>query len=216
MRDGYPFDHFDKLIKEAKRANDDQQAAKYIDWIEATFGRTYAEIARKAWQQSRNIDAIDEAIEHFERQQAEKARLDDIVEAPPPVHGSARWATLSELKRSGHMVPGKVWADFSDRIRFNKVHIAEEDMAIDKQDSYIAWRGEGHLLTCGTTRSGKASAQIVPNLISYCGSVVVNDPKGELWELTAGSRYVNGSKVFKIAPFDDDTDRTELGRRWVL
>ena len=42
------------------------------------------------------------------------------------------------------------------------------------------WAGESHLLTVAPTRTGKATMQIIPNLLHYKGSAVVLDPKGEL------------------------------------
>lgn len=46
----------------------------------------------------------------------------------------------------------------------------------------------GHVLVVGGTRSGKTVGVIVPSLLSWPASVVVFDPKGELWRLTAGFR----------------------------
>jgi type IV secretion system protein VirD4 len=43
-------------------------------------------------------------------------------------------------------------------------------------------------LVTGGTRSGKGRGHIVPSLLSWGGSVLVHDPKGELWRLTAGWR----------------------------
>ena len=43
-------------------------------------------------------------------------------------------------------------------------------------------------LVTGGTRSGKGRGHIVPSLLSWGGSVLVHDPKGELWRITAGWR----------------------------
>lgn len=43
----------------------------------------------------------------------------------------------------------------------------------------LIYDGEGHLLTVGSTRSGKGVVAIIPNLLSYTDSVIVIDPKGE-------------------------------------
>jgi type IV secretion system protein VirD4 len=58
----------------------------------------------------------------------------------------------------------------------------------------------GHLLTVAPTGQGKSATQIVENLRRYTGWVVVLDPKGELYDLTARHRRRMG-KVYRLAPF---------------
>jgi len=43
-------------------------------------------------------------------------------------------------------------------------------------------------LVTGGTRSGKGRGHVVPSLLSWSESVLVHDPKGELWRVTAGWR----------------------------
>lgn len=43
-------------------------------------------------------------------------------------------------------------------------------------------------LVTGGTRSGKGRGHVVPTLLSWTDSVLVHDPKGELWRVTAGWR----------------------------
>jgi type IV secretion system protein VirD4 len=43
-------------------------------------------------------------------------------------------------------------------------------------------------LVTGGTRSGKGRGHVVPSLLSWTGSTLVHDPKGELWLTTAGWR----------------------------
>lgn len=43
-------------------------------------------------------------------------------------------------------------------------------------------------LVTGGTRSGKGRGHVVPTLLSWTASVLVHDPKGELWRLSAGWR----------------------------
>ena len=68
------------------------------------------------------------------------------------------------------------------------------------------FEGDGHLLTIAPTRSGKGVAAVIPNLLFYTGSMVVNDIKGENYAVTADWRRRMGQRVLKFAPFDDDTD----------
>lgn len=56
-------------------------------------------------------------------------------------------------------------------------------------------------LVTGGTRSGKGRGHVVPTLLSWPRSVLVHDPKGELWTLTAGWR-ARFSHAFFLAPRD--------------
>ena len=59
-----------------------------------------------------------------------------------------------------------------------------------------------HLLTVAPAGAGKSVASIIPNLKSFLGSVVVIDPKGDLYEQTAKFRRERlGHKVFRFDPF---------------
>ena len=56
----------------------------------------------------------------------------------------------------------------------------------------IGVRSEQHMLTVAGSRSGKGVSAIIPNLLTYRGSVVAIDPKGELATLTAARRATGG------------------------
>jgi type IV secretion system protein VirD4 len=56
-------------------------------------------------------------------------------------------------------------------------------------------------LVTGGTRSGKGRGHVVPSLLNWGGSVLVHDPKRELWTLTAGWR-AGFSHVLYLDPRD--------------
>ena len=75
----------------------------------------------------------------------------------------------------------------------------------------IHYSGARHLLTVAPTRSGKGVASIVPNLLTYEGSVFVIDPKGENAMITAPRRGRGdqargipglGQSVFLVDPWN--------------
>jgi type IV secretion system protein VirD4 len=69
--------------------------------------------------------------------------------------------------------------------------------------SFLRYAGEGHLVTVAPTRSGKGTGAIIPNLLTYPGSVVVTDPKGENYAVTARRRArAFGQAVRALDPFD--------------
>jgi type IV secretion system protein VirD4 len=137
-----------------------------------------------------------------EEQRIERERLDQTLANPPPVHGSAKWATASELAQAGLLQPLRHYDSPSSLLlgSFRDPELANAEAG------QLHWDGEGHLLTVAPTRSGKSTTTIVPNLVRYKGSCVVLDPKGELYRDTAAWRRHNVGPVYRIAPFEKDTD----------
>lgn len=64
-----------------------------------------------------------------------------------------------------------------------------------------------HILCLGPTGSGKSAAYFIPNLLALPdhASVVVSDPKGELFEKTARHALNRGKKVLVFSPFKTST-----------
>ena len=84
-------------------------------------------------------------------------------------YGSARWATAREIDRAG--LHGDVGV-FLGRLR----------------GRYLRHEGPEHVMAFAPTRSGKGVGLVVPTLLSWTGSAVIHDIKGENWQLTAGWR----------------------------
>jgi type IV secretion system protein VirD4 len=84
-------------------------------------------------------------------------------------YGSARWATRKEIRAAGLLDPdGIVLGRFG-------------------QD-YLRHHGPEHVLCVAPTRSGKGVGLVIPTLLTWPGSAIVHDIKGENWQLTAGWR----------------------------
>ncbi|HEX4628012.1 MAG TPA: type IV secretory system conjugative DNA transfer family protein, partial [Gemmatimonadales bacterium] len=60
---------------------------------------------------------------------------------------------------------------------------------------------EGHVLTVAPTRAGKGVSCVIPNLLDHPGSVLVTDPKGENYAVTAAWRRGVGQAVHAFDPF---------------
>jgi type IV secretory pathway TraG/TraD family ATPase VirD4 len=58
-----------------------------------------------------------------------------------------------------------------------------------------------HIVTMATTRSGKGLSCIIPNLLTWPGSALVIDPKGENAAVTARARRQLGQSVHIVDPF---------------
>lgn len=66
----------------------------------------------------------------------------------------------------------------------------------------LRYDGDGHLLTLAPTGAGKGVGPIMTNLLSYPGSVVVTDPKGENYAVTRRWREEGlGHEVVAFDPF---------------
>lgn len=88
-------------------------------------------------------------------------------------YGSARWAELREVKAAGLLGP--------DGVVLGKLG-----------DAYLRHDGPEHVLCFAPTRSGKGVGLVVPTLLTWPGSAIVHDIKGENWQLTAGFRAKHG------------------------
>ncbi len=84
-------------------------------------------------------------------------------------YGSARWADEDEVRRAGLLAPDGVVLG-----RFERCYLRHD--------------GPEHVLCFAPTRSGKGVGLVVPTLLTWPGSAIVHDIKGENWTLTAGWR----------------------------
>ena len=68
--------------------------------------------------------------------------------------------------------------------------------------AYLKFDSNTHILYFAPTRSGKGVGFVIPNLLTYTSSMIVNDLKGENYELTAGYRAKMGQKIYYFNPTD--------------
>lgn len=59
-----------------------------------------------------------------------------------------------------------------------------------------------NVLMVAPTRAGKGVGFVTPNALTFPGSMVVLDVKGEIWDETSRARAQQGDKVFRFAPLD--------------
>ena len=67
---------------------------------------------------------------------------------------------------------------------------------------YITSKVFPHALIVAPTGRGKTSGFVIPNLLTWQGSAVTLDVKGECFEATARHRAAQGDKVYRFAPTD--------------
>lgn len=77
-----------------------------------------------------------------------------------------------------------------------------------RKGKYLVAKRFPHALIVAPTGRGKTTGFVIPNLLTWEGSAVVLDVKGECFEATARHRHGNGDKVFRFAPTDFEDRRT--------
>jgi type IV secretion system protein VirD4 len=105
------------------------------------------------------------------------------------LHGSAHWASATEVERSGLLGKGNgVYVGGWKDVRANRIQ-------------YLRHDGPEHILAFAPTRSGKGVGLVLPTLLSWPHSALVYDIKGENWALTSGWRKQEaGNHVIKFEP----------------
>jgi type IV secretion system protein VirD4 len=100
-------------------------------------------------------------------------------------YGSARWAELREVQAASLLGPDGV-------VLGRYAH------------DYLRHDGPEHVLCFAPTRSGKGVGLVIPSLLTWPGSAIVHDIKGENWQLTAGFRARHG----RVLLFDPTNARS--------
>jgi type IV secretion system protein VirD4 len=99
----------------------------------------------------------------------------------PTSQGSAQWGSPRTLESAGGFILGRGTGRRSPLVRYS---------------------GDAHLLTMAPTGAGKGVSCVMPTLLDYPGSILVIDPKGENYAVTAAYRRVIRQRVVALDPFD--------------
>lgn len=106
-------------------------------------------------------------------------------DAAKAAHGTARFATGADL-RAADLVSGEGVVLGCRRTLFGLTPLTD--------------RSEDHVLLMMSTGAGKTTGPIASTLLNTNSPALVLDPKGELWELTAGWRRQQGQHVVRFDP----------------
>jgi type IV secretion system protein VirD4 len=98
----------------------------------------------------------------------------------PTSQGSARWGSSRHLESPLGYIVGRGTGRHAPLLRYD---------------------GDAHLLTLAPTGAGKGVSCVIPTLLSYSGSILVIDPKGENYAVTAAYRRSIGHDVVALDPF---------------
>ena len=122
------------------------------------------------------------------------------------IFGTARWGTKKDLKKAGllqlkggmilgQLAGAKVYAKY-DQIKDSII------LHLKKPSQKIIQSGIYNTVLSAPTRSGKGVSSVITTLLSYSGSVIVLDFKGENFNYTSGFRSKFG-KVYRWEPTGD-------------
>jgi len=122
------------------------------------------------------------------------------------IFGTARWGNKRDLKKAGllqkegGMVLGQlIDAELSADYNFEKKSVI---LDLQKPSEKIVQGGIYNTLLSAPTRSGKGVSSVMPTCLSYPGSMIILDFKGESFKYTSGFRKKFG-KVYRWDPTGD-------------
>lgn len=122
------------------------------------------------------------------------------------LYGTARWGNEKDLKEFGlcekHGVVLAMQNDAESEAIVNKA--GNFALKIHKPSELVCHAGTSHTLLIAPTRSGKGVGLIVPTCVTYRESMIIFDPKGELYNMTGGYRS-KFSHVIKFSPVQMET-----------
>ena len=110
--------------------------------------------------------------------------------------GETHWQTAREMKRNGFF--GSVGTGF----------ILGKMGKPGSRANLITSKVFPHALIVAPTGRGKTTGFTIPNMLTFKGSAVVLDVKGEIFDATARHRAGEGDKVYRFAPTDWQNNRT--------
>ena len=134
------------------------------------------------------------------------SRAKTLITAQDSDPNSARWATKKDLVEAG-LLQGKggvVLGQLSDakvKVRYDNTKDSVI-MKLVKPSQKLIQSGIYNTILSAPTRSGKGVSTGIPTLLSYPGSVIVLDFKGENFDYSAGFRSKFG-KVYRFEPTGD-------------
>ncbi|MCQ0990548.1 type IV secretory system conjugative DNA transfer family protein [Jiella marina] len=131
-------------------------------------------------------------------------------------HGSARWARGREVWWSG------AWG-------------GRAGLIVGKyRGRFLRFKSEGYALIFARTRSGKGAGIVIPNLLTWPGSVICTDPKAENLAITGRDRARRGEvfslnvitpelsdsfnplQMIRVGTFHEADDATEIAKLLVI
>lgn len=128
------------------------------------------------------------------------------------VHGSQELADVRDRKIFEHDKATEEWPcpEWCERVEDDNLILTKNTkVAASKNPDYTIEREcpNRHIFIMGTSGRGKSYSLVGPNIMQLNGSLVISDPKGELFRLYAAFLEAHGYKVELLGLRDEDTIR---------
>lgn len=121
------------------------------------------------------------------------------------LYGTARWATVRDLRRNGLLFgKGVICGQTANALLRADARTGTTKYRLLRSSRIISHVGETSTLMVAPSRSGKGVSTVIPTLLSWEGSVIVFDPKAENWHITAGFRRAF-SHTLRFSPVIKDS-----------
>lgn len=124
------------------------------------------------------------------------------------LYGTAKWADDKDMKKAGLVEDyGVVLAQLQGadvRASVNKKS-GSLVLSLKKMSKLVCASSDTNFLMIAPSRSGKGVGSLIPTLLRFLYSMIIFDPKGELFNITAGFRR-KFSHVLKFAPKNPNKD----------
>lgn len=91
-----------------------------------------------------------------------------------------------------------IYNNFPDKIANEDFKTNGIVIGQDEKGNYLYDNQPGHVILAAQTGAGKGVGFVLPTLWTWKESSIINDIKGENWQLTAGYRKLLGHKVLKF------------------
>lgn len=99
--------------------------------------------------------------------------------------------------------PSASWLNTDELNAERFTHGAGKILLGQVRDKVIGVDDNRHIVTIAGSRAGKSATSLMSNLLTWDGSVITIDPKGELATNTAAHRAAMGQDVFILDPFNE-------------
>ncbi len=121
---------------------------------------------------------------------------------PVRVLSDAEWATPDDVRRRFSTEGGIILGELTDP-RKNRDFDAGDRESWGRQGkgrliTLDPGKGNAHSLIFSGSGSYKSSGVAIPNALTYAGPLIVIDPKGEIYDLSAGVRRASGRRPWLI------------------
>jgi len=121
------------------------------------------------------------------------------------IHGTARWGNSDDIRAIGLYEDSGVVIGQEENAKVDyAINNGSITLSLRKASTILRHSGQVSTVMFAPTRSGKGVSSVIPTCIDYPHSLIIIDPKGENYNITAGWRK-KFSHVLRLSPVSNET-----------